>query len=60
MMTEFLHSTAEAARAGAPRRAAWIGEWKARRFRQIVSGRLVVRIGHKDILALPRTLPGRK
>jgi len=60
MLTEFLLSTAEAAGVGAPRHAASIKEWQARRFRQIAVGRLAVRIGHKDILALPRTLPGRR
>jgi hypothetical protein len=36
-----------------PQRRGAIAAWQAARLRQIGRGRLAIRVGHRDILALP-------
>jgi hypothetical protein len=54
MLAELIRGAAAAARAARPPHRAAIAGWEMRRLRQAARGRLAVRIGHRDILALPR------
>jgi SAM-dependent methyltransferase len=53
MASELMLGHAEAALAQDRRHAGRIQAWRARRLEQATRGRLSVRIGHKDVLALP-------
>jgi len=48
-----IEGTAEAARNASPARDASIAAWEAARLRQALRARLAIRIGHRDILAIP-------
>jgi SAM-dependent methyltransferase len=54
MARTLVQDAADAARAAFPRRSQAIAEWEALRLRQTLAARLAVRIGHRDILAIPR------
>jgi SAM-dependent methyltransferase len=54
MQRALIDGTAHAARTGSPRHARAIVDWQEARLRQALRGRLAIRIGHRDILALPR------
>lgn len=53
MQRAMIDGTADAARNARPARAAAIAEWQEARLRQAMRARLAIRIGHRDILALP-------
>jgi hypothetical protein len=53
MLRELISTTADAAEATRPASASAIASWRAARLRQAAAERLVVRIGHRDILAFP-------
>lgn len=53
MLRALIDGTADAARNARPSRSAEIAEWQELRLRQAMRGRLAIRIGHRDILALP-------
>ena len=53
MLGELVLSHADVAASHLPRHAAAIDAWTQRRTDQIARGRLSVRIGHRDILAIP-------
>jgi hypothetical protein len=53
MLRKLISVTADAAEATRPASAAAIASWRATRLRQAAAERLVVRIGHRDILAFP-------
>ncbi len=50
----FVLLAARAARAAFPRKHEQIAAWETARLRQALAARLAVRIGHRDILGLPR------
>ena len=54
MLRQTIAGRAEAARSASPARAGAIDRWAAARLRQALAMRLAIRIGHRDILALPR------
>jgi SAM-dependent methyltransferase len=53
MQRAMIEGTAEAARKARPARATVVAEWQEARLRQAMRARLAIRIGHRDILALP-------
>ena len=53
MLRETIAGRAEAARSASPARTGAIDLWAASRLRQALAMRLAIRIGHRDILALP-------
>ena len=53
MQRAMIDGFADAARNARPSRAAAITDWQAARLRQAIGARLAIRIGHRDILALP-------
>jgi SAM-dependent methyltransferase len=53
MQHAMIEGTAEAARKARPARATVVAEWQEARLRQAMRARLAIRIGHRDILALP-------
>jgi SAM-dependent methyltransferase len=53
MTGALVRSTAAGARATLPARHAAIAGWEAARTRQAVQGRLAIRVGHRDLLAVP-------
>jgi hypothetical protein len=53
MQRALIDGTADAARSAIPSRAAAIADWQEARLRQAMQGRLAIRIGHRDILAMP-------
>ncbi len=53
MAHALVHGSADAARRVLPARHAAIAEWEAARTRQAMQGRLSIRIGHRDMLAMP-------
>jgi SAM-dependent methyltransferase len=53
MQRAMIDGMADAARNARPARAATIAEWQEARLRQAMRARLAIRIGHRDILALP-------
>jgi hypothetical protein len=50
LVSGWLDAAIEVDRAAAPR----LGQWADGRFRQIDAGTLTIRVGHEDLLALPR------
>ena len=54
MARTLVQVAADAARVAFPSRGQTIAEWEAVRLRQTLAARLAVRVGHRDILALPR------
>jgi hypothetical protein len=56
MLEELVFSHADVARRHQPQRSAAIDAWEARRVDQIGRARLRLRIGHRDLLALPTPL----
>jgi SAM-dependent methyltransferase len=52
MTRTLVRGTADAARAALPARHAAIAGWEAARTQQAIQGRLAIRIGHRDLLAL--------
>ena len=54
MQRALIEGTADAARNAAPARNAAIAAWEAARLRQAMRGRLAIRVGHRDILAMPQ------
>jgi hypothetical protein len=54
MQRALIDGTADAARTGSPWSVRTITQWQETRLRQALRGRLAIRIGHRDILALPR------
>ena len=59
MAHALIDGTAAAARVALPARRAAIAAWQDVRHSQSMASRLAIRIGHRDILALPRTGPGK-
>jgi hypothetical protein len=55
MLLELTHSAANVATLHLPARRAAIRAWERTRQRQIAAHRLAIRVGHRDILALPKT-----
>ncbi len=53
MLHALIEGTAQAARNAAPARDATISAWESARLRQALHARLAIRIGHRDILAIP-------
>jgi len=53
MLRALIEGTADAARNAAPACDASIFAWEAARLRQAMRARLAIRIGHRDILAIP-------
>jgi SAM-dependent methyltransferase len=53
MQRALIEGTASAARAAAPAQHRAIADWQEVRLRQAMGARLAIRIGHRDILALP-------
>ena len=53
MQRALIDGTADAARNAQPSHCAAITTWQQDRLRQAMRGRLAIRIGHRDILALP-------
>jgi SAM-dependent methyltransferase len=53
MLREIISGTADAARDALPARRHAIGDWAATRLRQALATRLAIRVGHRDILAIP-------
>lgn len=53
MLGELVSGHAAAAERASPARARAIGAWRKARMHQAVAGRLAIRIGHRDSLALP-------
>jgi SAM-dependent methyltransferase len=53
MLAALVRGHAEAAARQMPQRRGAIAAWQAARLRQIGRGRLAIRVGHRDILALP-------
>jgi len=53
MQRALIDGAADAARNARPSHAAAIADWQAARLRQAVRARLAIRIGHRDILAMP-------
>lgn len=54
MLRAMVEGTAAAASAAMPARRETVAGWMEARLRQAMAGRLAIRIGHRDILALPR------
>ncbi len=54
MLTALLQGDAEAALRAAPLSARRIAEWADARTRQVARRRLALRLGHRDLLAIPR------
>jgi SAM-dependent methyltransferase len=57
MARALVHGRADGARAALPAHHAAITRWEAARLRQASRGRLAIRVGHRDLLALPDALP---
>jgi SAM-dependent methyltransferase len=57
MQRALIEGTADGARNARPSRARVIAEWQEARLRQAVRARLAIRIGHRDILAIPPVTP---
>lgn len=57
MLRNLIAVTADAAEATRPAHAALVADWRAARLRQAAAERLLVRIGHRDILAFPAQHP---
>jgi len=57
MQRALIDGAADAAREANPAHSRAIDDWQEARLRQAMRGRLAIRIGHRDILALPRGLP---
>jgi hypothetical protein len=53
MLRELVSGTAESALRAMPARRAAILDWEGARMRQALASRLAIRIGHRDILAIP-------
>ncbi len=53
MLRALIEGTAQAARNAAPARDASIAAWESTRLDQALRARLAIRIGHRDILAIP-------
>ena len=53
MQRALIEGTADAARNARPSHAAAIADWQEARLRQAMRARLAIRIGHRDILAIP-------
>jgi SAM-dependent methyltransferase len=57
MQRALIDSGADAARDADPVHSHAISDWQEARLRQAMRGRLAIRIGHRDILALPQCVP---
>jgi SAM-dependent methyltransferase len=57
MQRALIDDTADAARNAGPSHARAIADWQAARMHQALRARLAIRIGHRDILALPQGIP---
>ncbi len=57
MQRALIDGAADAARDAHPAHGRAIADWQEARLRQAMRGRLAIRIGHRDILALPRGAP---
>jgi hypothetical protein len=57
MQRALIEGIAGAARSAVPSRASAIADWQEARLRQAMRARLAIRIGHRDILAIPRGVP---
>lgn len=53
MTQALVHGAANAARRAMPARHDAVAAWEAARMRQAAQGRLAIRVGHRDILAMP-------
>lgn len=53
MTRALVRGTADGARAALPARHIAIAAWEAARTRQAMQGRLAIRVGHRDLLAVP-------
>ena len=53
MQRALIEGTASAARDAAPQRTSAIEAWQVARLRQALRARLAIRVGHRDILAIP-------
>ena len=57
MQRALIDGAADAARDANPAHSRAIADWQEARLRQAMRGRLAIRIGHRDILALPQGIP---
>jgi hypothetical protein len=57
MQRALIDGAADAARGARPAHSRAIADWQETRLRQAMQGRLAIRIGHRDILALPKGVP---
>jgi hypothetical protein len=57
MQRALIDGAADAARDANPTHSRAIADWQEARLRQAMRGRLAIRIGHRDILALPQGTP---
>jgi SAM-dependent methyltransferase len=57
MQRALIEGTADAARNAMPSRVSAIADWQEARLRQAMRARLAIRIGHRDILAVPPGFP---
>ena len=57
MQRALIDGAADAAREANPAHSSAIADWQVARLRQAMRGRLAIRIGHRDILALPQGIP---
>jgi hypothetical protein len=57
MQRALIDGAADAARDANPAHSRAIYDWQEARLRQAMRGRLAIRIGHRDILALPQGIP---
>lgn len=53
MAQALVHGSANAAHRAMPARRGAIAAWEAARMRQAAQGRLAIRVGHRDVLAMP-------
>jgi SAM-dependent methyltransferase len=59
MQRALIEGAADAARNAMPSRASAVADWQDARLGQAMRGRLAIRIGHRDILAIPPVIPLR-
>jgi hypothetical protein len=57
MQRALIDGAADAARDANPAHSRAIAAWQDARLRQAMRGKLAIRIGHRDILALPQVIP---
>jgi SAM-dependent methyltransferase len=57
MQRALIQGIADVARSARPSRDAAIADWQEARLRQALRARLAIRIGHRDILAMPQGIP---